>query len=136
MPPAVAALPLLAALLPALLMSPPPAAAWSGYWSYDLCHEDRKPAHDNDTFCRQGKDRIRIDVPAAGFPDITMCPSDPWGERDVRITPDGRALSFRSRDFMEVRLSLGQDGGHFHGTFRTPDGHSGRVWGRRLAGCG
>jgi len=137
-------LPLLA-LLAAVLMAPSASAAappalrispWEGYWTYDLCHEDRKDSHDDDTFCRQGRDRIRIQVDPTGAHDITLCPSDPWGERNITTGDDGRTLGFRTRDRMDVRLVIGQDGSHFRGSFRTPDGHGGRVWGRRVAGCG
>ena len=131
---------LLALLVPFLMASATPRtldpSPWAGYWTYDLCHEDRKDSHDDDTFCRQGKDRIRVQVDAAGFYDITLCPADPWGERNLVVGDDGRTLAFRSRDRMDVRLSLGQDASHFRGSFRTPDGHGGRVWGRRVAGCG
>ena len=67
--------------------------------------------------------------------DITLCPSDPWGERDVTIDATGKMLSFRTRDGMEVRLTVGEDLAHYKGLFRTSDGHSGRIWGRRAASC-
>ena len=108
--------------------------AWSGIWTYDLCHEDRKGDHDKDTFCRQGKDRIEIEVDSTGAIDITLCPANPWGERGVEVDPQGR-LKFRTREGLDVRLTLGPDRTHYKGRFRSSDGHSGRVWGRRVVGC-
>ena len=111
------------------------ASPWVGAWTFDLCHEDRKASHDNDAFCREGKDRILVTVDTAGAYDLTLCPTDPWGERNLVVDEGGRRLSFRTRDDMDVKLSLGEDGEHFRGSFRTPGGHAGRVWGRRVAGC-
>ena len=108
---------------------------WVGAWTYDLCHEDRKPGHDADSYCRQGLDRIEVTAGAGGVHDITLCPANPWGEKDVRIDPIAGTLSFRTRDGLDVRLSLEADGSHYKGVFRTTDGHSGRVWGRRIASC-
>ncbi len=119
-------------LLAASASAPRP---WIGFWTYDLCHEDRKPSHDKDTFCREGEDRIRVSVDAAGRYDITLCPADPWGERNVSLDDGGRRLSFRTRDGLAVRLTLAADGDHYRGVFRSRDGHSGRVWGRRVNGC-
>jgi len=112
-----------------------PDSLWTGVWTYDLCHEDRKPGHDKETFCREGKDRIEVTRTPGGGHDITLCPANPWGERDVAIGDAGRSLSFRTRDGLMVRLVLGEDGGHYRGQFRSTDGHSGRVWGRRVDGC-
>jgi hypothetical protein len=123
-------------LMLAALMAPAGASPWAGTWTFDVCHEDRKADHDNDTFCREGRDRVIIAVDPAGAWDITLCPNDPWGERNLAIEPGGRQLSFRTRDYMDVKLTLGEDRGHFRGSFRTPGGHSGRIWGRRVAGCG
>ncbi|HZI95462.1 MAG TPA: hypothetical protein VFE84_14545 [Patescibacteria group bacterium] len=127
------ALLLLAAFLAA---AAPQSSSWAGVWTFDLCHEDRKASHDNESFCREGKDRILVSVDSAGGFDLTLCPADPWGERNLVVDEGGRRLSFRTRDNMDVRLSLGEDREHYRGTFRTPGGHSGRVWGRRVAGCG
>ncbi|HKY32638.1 MAG TPA: hypothetical protein VJV23_08895 [Candidatus Polarisedimenticolia bacterium] len=110
--------------------------AWLGAWSYDLCHEDRLADHDKDSFCRQGKDRILVSRRGDGALDITLCPADPWGERSARLEQGGRVLAFRTRDGLDVRLTLGEDRSHFRGRFRGKGGHGGRVWGRRLAGCG
>jgi len=108
---------------------------WIGAWTFDLCHEDRKPDHDKDTFCREGRDTIQVAPQGGGGYDITLCPSDPWGEKDVTIDAAGRKLSFRTRDGLEVRLTVGEDLVHFKGLFRTSDGHSGRIWGRRVTNC-
>ncbi len=110
-------------------------SGWMGTWTYDLCHEDRKADHDLRTYCRQGRDRIRIEQRPGGVIDVTRCPADPWDERDVRLDASGRRLAFRTREGLEVRLALGEDLDHFRGTFRSRDGHSGRVWGRRVDGC-
>jgi hypothetical protein len=131
-------LPLL--LLATALMAPPEpgrgaGGGWLGTWTFDLCHEDRKASHDNDSFCREGRDRIQITVDAAGVYDIALCPADPWGERNLVMDAGGRQLSFRTRDNMDVKLSLAEDRDHYRGLFRTPSGHAGRVWGRRVAGC-
>jgi hypothetical protein len=123
-------------MLAAALLAPAEASSWAGTWTFDLCHEDRRTGHEGATFCREGRDRIRIDADAAGVLDITLCPADPWGERRLRLDDGGRRLEFRTRDNMDVRLSMGEDRDHYRGTFRTPDGHAGRVWGRRVAGCG
>jgi hypothetical protein len=123
-------------LLIAALLAPVHASRatspWAGTWTFDLCHEDRRPDHDKDTFCREGKDRIVISFPA-GSPDLMLCPSDPWGERLARLEPGG-VLAFRTRDGLDVRLILGEDRSHFRGRF-TGSGHEGRTWGRRIAGC-
>lgn len=108
---------------------------WIGTWTFDVCHEDRLPDHDKDTFCREGKDRIRIEPTPSGGWDLTLCPSDPWGERAVRMDAGGGALAFRSRDGLDFRITLGQDRNHFRGRFTGSLGHRGRVWGRRVAGC-
>jgi hypothetical protein len=117
------------------LAAAPHAPSWTGTWTFDLCHEDRRPDHDKDTFCREGKDRIRVERTPAGGYDLVLCPSDPWGERQVRLGQGGRTLSFRSREGLDVRLTLGQDGSHFRGRFMGAAGHNGRVWGRRVGGC-
>lgn len=108
---------------------------WVGVWTYDLCHEDRKATHDKDTYCREGKDRIRVERNAAGKIDITLCPADPWGERNQRLDRAGRILKFNTRDGLQVRLIMGQNTSHYHGAFRSADGHAGRVWGRRVQDC-
>src|SRR5688572_2075080 len=118
-----------------LLAAAPHAPLWTGTWTFDLCHEDRRADHDKDTFCREGKDRIRVETTPAGGYDLTLCPSDPWGERQVRVGPGGRSLFFRSREGLDVHLTLGQDGDHFRGRFAGAAGHAGRVWGRRVSGC-
>lgn len=126
---------LLAIAVLLMAASPVPSRTWVGVWTYDLCHEDRKPAHDKDSFCREGEDRIMVTADTAGRYDITLCPADPWGERDVTVDEAGRRLTFRSRDGLDVRLVLAPDGAHYRGVFRSTDGHSGRIWGRRLKGC-
>ena len=127
-------------LLLALLMSVAPDAgdrpSWTGVWTDDVCHEDRKPGHDQETFCRQGRDRIRIERDASGVWDITLCPADPWGERNITVEGNDRVLAFRSREGYRVRLTLGEDRAHYRGLFRGADGHSGRIQGRRVTGCG
>ena len=95
--------------------------------------EDDEADRDEEAFCREGMDRILIARDRVGRPDITLCPEDPWGEREVRI--GGGHLSFRTREGLAVQLKLGADRTHFRGVFRSPDGHSGRAWGRRVAGC-
>jgi hypothetical protein len=113
----------------------PRPAAWIGTWTFDVCHEDRRSDHDKDTFCREGKDRIRIDQGSSGAWDVTLCPADPWGERGVKLEEAGRTLSFRSREGMDFRLIMAQDRSHFRGRFAGRGGHHGRVWGRRVEGC-
>ena len=122
-------------LVTLLLMRAVGSSSWDGVWTYDACHEDRKPGHDLQTYCREGRDRILIEHDDAGSWDITLCPSDPWGERDVTLLESGRVLAFRTREGYRVRLILGEDRSHFRGLFRGADGHSGRIWGRRIAGC-
>ena len=123
-------------LAASLLLQDAEASLWAGVWTYDACHEDRKPDHEAQAYCREGRDRILIARDEAGSWDITLCPSDPWGERDVALQEGGRVLTFRTREGYRVRLSLGEDRKHFRGTFRGADGHLGRVWGHRVAGCG
>ena len=100
-----------------------------------MCHEDRKPGHDKDTFCREGRDRIAITRDAAGVYDIMLCPANPWGERDLKVQDGGRTLSFKTRDGLMVRLGLAGDRSRYRGLFRSTDGHTGRIWGRRVVGC-
>jgi hypothetical protein len=117
------------------LATAPRPVPWIGTWTFDVCHEDRRADHDKDTFCREGKDRIRIEWTSGGTWEITLCPADPWGERDVRLGAGGRTLSLRSHDGLDFRLTMSQDAGHFRGRFTGRGGHHGRVWGRRVAGC-
>ena len=114
----------------------PAAPSWSGIWSFDLCHEDRKGDHEAGSYCRQGVDRIVVALEASGRVDIQRCPSDPWGESRVSLDSSGRTLRFTTVDGLEMRLTLADDGASWKGTFRSSDGHSGRAWGRRAAGCG
>ncbi|HET9481202.1 MAG TPA: hypothetical protein VFP98_05550 [Candidatus Polarisedimenticolia bacterium] len=123
------------ALAASLAAQEAPGARWVGFWTYDSCHEDRKPDHDKDTFCREGRDRLEIAKSSSGSWDIRLCPADPWGETGVGVDPSGRQLTFRTRDGLDVRLTIGEDPDHFRGVFRSGSGHSGRVWGRRLAAC-
>lgn len=126
---------LLAGVLVSAAGGSSPGRTWVGTWTYDLCHEDRKANHDKDSFCREGRDRIRVERTGSGRHDITLCPADPWGERGVTVDRGGTRLRFRTRDGRDVRLTLAEDRDHFRGLFRTSDGHSGRVWGKRIAGC-
>ena len=111
------------------------ARGWEGVWTYDSCHQDRKAGHDKEGYCREGKDRIIVASDALGRYDITLCPSDAWGEHDVSVDAAGRRLRFKTRDGLDVRLVLGEGDSRFNGLFRSSDGHAGRVWGRRVAGC-
>lgn len=115
--------------------SPPPRDPWIGVWTYDMCHEDRKPGHDKDTFCREGRDRIRITRDGGGAYDILLCPSSPWGETDLTVQDGGKTLAFKTREGLMVRLGLTEDRSGYRGLFRSTDGHTGRIWGRRVAGC-
>ncbi|MFQ5701789.1 MAG: hypothetical protein ACE5HU_08100 [Acidobacteriota bacterium] len=108
---------------------------WVGVWTYDLCHEDRKPGHEQGAYCREGKDRIRVKRGSAGKYDIVLCPADPWGERDLRVEEAGRKIMFHTKDGLEVYMVMGETGSHYRGVFRTTDGHVGRIWGRRVNGC-
>ena len=112
------------------------APSWSGIWSFDLCHEDRKGDHEAGSYCRQGVDRIVVALGTSGRVDIQRCPSDPWGESRVSLDSSGRTLRFTTVEGLEMRLTLADDGASYKGTFRSSDGHSGRAWGRRAAGCG
>ena len=125
--------PLLAVIL---YLAAPDVSPWVGVWTYDSCHEDRLPAHTLDSYCREGKDRLVIAVDESGTWDISKCPADPWGERGVTSVDGGRTLSFLTPEGYEVRLVMGEDRGHFRGQFRGAGGHTGRIWGRRVAGCG
>lgn len=118
-----------------LLLAAPDTSVWVGVWTYDTCHEDRLAGHSVDTYCREGKDRLVISVDGAGSWDITKCPNDTWGERGVTSVDGGKALTFRTPDGLDVRLVMGEDRTHFHGLFRGAGGHTGRIWGRRVAGC-
>lgn len=124
---------LLAAML---FLAAPEPSPWIGVWTYDSCHEDRLAGHSLETYCREGKDRIRIAIDETGAWDITKCPADPWGERRIESGDGGRTLSYRTPDGFDVRLVLGEDRAHFRGQFRGAGGHNGRLWGRRVAGCG
>ena len=127
------------ALAVILIGAAPQAASphsWDGIWSFDLCHEDRKGNHEADSYCRQGLDRLIIERGSSGRVDIRRCPGDPWGESRVSLDPSGRTLRFTTPEGLEVRVTLGDDGAHFKGSFRSSDGHSGRAWGRRAATCG
>ncbi len=108
---------------------------WAGVWSYNICHEDHKSDHENEGYCRQSGERIEIEFLPHGTIDITFCPADPWGERNVRVDPGGRELRFRTREGYDVHLVIQESGRHFQGVFRSVDGHSGRLWGRRVQGC-
>ena len=94
-------MPLALALLLSMAASPA-ATPWAGAWTYDSCHEDRKADHDEDSYCREGRDRILISVDTAGRHDITLCPSDPWGERDVRTGSGGRKMQNGSADAIAI----------------------------------
>lgn len=109
---------------------------WVGVWTYDACHEDRMPVHTLQTYCREGQDRIVITLDDGGNWEISRCPADPWGERGVTSVDAGRALAFRTPEGFDVRLIMGEDRAHFRGLFRGAGGHTGRIWGRRVAGCG
>ena len=110
--------------------------SWDGTWSFDLCHEDRKADHEAGSYCRQGVDRLIIKREASGHVEIQRCPNDPWGESRVSLDPSARTLRFTTPDGLEMRITLGDDGAHFKGSFRSSDGHSGRAWGQRTATCG
>ena len=129
----VAALALSIACVPVL--SAPPDS-WDGIWSFDLCHEDRKVDHEAGSYCRQGLDRLMIQRGSSGRVAIQRCPSDPWGESRVSLDPSGHTLRFTTPEGLDVRITLGDDGAHFKGSFRSSDGHSGRAWGKRAATCG
>ena len=118
-------------MLPASEVSP-----WVGVWTFDACHDDRRPGHEKDTYCREGLDRLVIAVDTSGRWEISRCPADPWGERGVASIDGGRGLIFRSPDGLDVRLVMGEDRAHFRGQFRGAGGHTGRIWGRRVTGCG
>ena len=125
------------ALIAALLiLAASDVSPWVGVWTWDACHEDRMPGHDKDTYCREGRDRIIIALDPAGAWEITKCPTDSWGERGVKSLDGGRTLTLRTPEGFDVRLVLGEDRAHFRGQFRGSGGHSGRIWGRRVAGCG
>lgn len=111
------------------------AGAWAGAWTFDLCHEDRKPDHDPESYCREGKDRILISVTPGGRVDLKRCPADPWNDREPRLSDGAQALTFRTSEGYEIRLRLAEDRDHFLGRFASRDGHAGRIRGRRLPGC-
>ena len=123
-------------LLATLILAAPAVSPWVGVWTYDACHEDRLAGHTNETYCREGLDRLVIALDDSGSWDLSMCPADPWGERGVMSVDGGRTLTFRTPDGFDVRLVMGENHTHFRGQFRGAGGHTGRIWGRRVAGCG
>ncbi len=114
----------------------PRPGRWVGTWTWDLCHEDRKPGHDPGRACREGLDRIVVEQEGGGGIRISRCPADPWRESNVRLEGGGRTLRFRTPEGLDVRLTLDDNGTHYRGRFRSSDGHAGRILGRKVSGCG